>query len=250
MKKYCVKFLFLFLISVSAASAQDTTGVEVRSRMIEIISGGGYLRNDYSALNHYLQSRGYRGVSENMSMYSFGIAPNVKRFIMSYELLLYSSPKQSNPGNLQMNMSGWGSQLTFGYQVVKKEKFRFYPYAGIISSYTGLKIQEDNNAITTMDNVLSTQKNNATITFTNFALNLGVKADFMFIRPSDTECPQISRYMSLGVRTGYYLPFTYASKAEYNGNTTIHNAPNVGMKGFYVQMVVGFGRKIKEMNWK
>ena len=250
MKNYKIKFLFLFLIAVSTATAQDTSGVEVRSRMIEVMSSGGYMRNDYSSLNHYLQSKGYRGVSENMSFYSLGVTPNVKRFIMSYELLLYSSPKQSNPGNLEMNMSGWGSQLTFGYQAVKKAKFRFYPYAGIVSTYTGLKMQEDNSAITNMDNVLSTPKNNATITFTNYALNLGVKADFMFNRRSDIECPQISRYMALGLRTGYYLPFAYSSKSEYNGNTVIHNSPNVGMKGFYVQMVIGFGRKIKEMNWK
>ena len=249
MKTSIRKYIAAFLTILSmTAYGQDTSGVEVKSRLMEINVGYGYMRNDYSQLNQYLQSSGYSGVSQNIGLFSVGISAMAKRLVFSYELQLFSSPTQTNTGNINMSTNGWGTELMFGYQIIKKARFRFYPYVGIGDNFTSLNI-EDNTTQTSLNGLMAAQKNNATVSFTNYAVDLGLKADFMINRPGDTECPQISRYMAIGIKAGYYIRLTNSPHADYN-NQQLDNNPPVGMSGPYVRAVIGFGRKIKEVNWK
>jgi hypothetical protein len=62
------------------------------------------------------------------------------------------------------------------------------------------------------------------------------------------DCPQNSRFMTLGARIGYN--FGPSVKAKYNGNQQIADGPSYALKGPYVKLTMGFGSQLRQLKWK
>ncbi len=252
---HCMKtllFAFLLLLIPVLAHAQDSTRVGVVSRrFFQIDFQPGYLRGDLSSINNSLRAYGYNPMGGNMLTYTLSAKLIIRRFVLDFGIPFFRASDQSHSDQRRTTLSGTGFnfEANLGYVLVEKNGFRLYPYAGLRSNYASLKLM-DTSPVTNLGDIMNGTRKEGTIAFSGGSFNLGIHIEKLIpLNNRKFDCPQNTRYMSLGVKAGYLFPINGGEPGEYNGQG-LTDAPRFGLKGPYVRFTVGFGTGIRRLNWQ
>ena len=239
-----VGYLLLSLMSY----AQDSTMAISKNKYIQVDLGIGYLHTNMGSINTSLKNFNYRPIKDNYTTLSFAATYFVNRFLFRTEVSMILPNHVDQPDNIKTSFSGYTVSAGIGYAVIQKPHFRLYPYAGINSFNSYLKLA-DLSPVENMNELVNTPHRNAKIQFSNASLDLGVQLERIInVRNNKWDCPQNNKYMTVGARLGYnWSPGTV--KARYNGNQ-LSGAPEYNFQGPYIKLVVGTGTKIRELKWK
>ena len=247
MKK--IFFLTMYcLFTASMLHAQDSTKAVSRNKYVQVDIGIGYLNTNMRSINTSLKNLGYQQVKENYATLSLSANYFIRRFLFRSEVSLILPNHVDQPNNTTTAFSGYTVSAGIGYAVIQNPRFRLYPYVGITSFNTTLKFT-DKAPVTNMDELINSPKRNAKINFSNASLDLGIQLERMIVvRNNKWDCPQNNKYMTVGTRIGYnWSPGTV--KARYNGSQ-ITGAPEYNFQGPYIKLVIGVGKKIRDLKWK
>jgi hypothetical protein len=247
-----MKKVFFFtgygLFTAVMLHAQDSVKAVSRNMYVQADIGVGYLNTNMGSINTSLKSLGYQPLKENYATLSFSTTYFINRFLFRSEVSLILPNHVDQPNNTTTAFSGYTVSAGIGYAIIQNPRFRLYPYVGINSFNTTLKFT-DNTPVTNMDELVNSRNRNARINFSNASLDLGMQLERMItVRNNKWDCPQNNKYMTVGARIGYnWSPGTV--KARYNGNQ-LAGAPEYNFQGPYIKLVVGVGKKIRELKWK
>ena len=135
--------------------------------------------------------------------------------------------------------------------LIEKRKFRLYPFIGVNQRFAELQFEDTSpQRINNFGDIVNNPGRDYTVTFNSGSLDLGIQAERLIdLKSTRTDCPQNVPYLSIGLRAGYHFPFNNGEPGEFN-NQSIENAPRFGMKGPYVQLTVGIGKRIGQYKWK
>ena len=86
------------------------------------------------------------------------------------------------------------------------------------------------------------------LAYSNAALDVGIQFDKLIpLKNRRWDCPQNTRYLTLGLRAGYIV--NPAVKGRFNGNI-VEGAPTWSPGGPYLKLVIGFSTKMRDLKWK
>jgi hypothetical protein len=234
------------------AYGQDSTRVGVVSqRFVQFDLQPGYLRGDLSSINNSLQAYGYNPLEGNILTYTISAKLIINRFVFEAGVPFFRVPDQSQPDQRRTTLSGTGLnfETNLGYALVEKKGFRLYPYAGLRSSYASLKLM-DTSPVNNVGSIVNSTRKEGTITFNSGSFNLGLHAEKLIpLNNRKFDCPQNTRYLSLGLKVGYLFSINGGEPGEYNGQA-LADAPRFGLKGPYLRFTIGFGTGIRRLNWQ
>ncbi len=246
-----LSFLVLLLAPVFAYG-QDSTGTSIISRrFFQIDFQPGYLRGDLSSINNSLRTYGYNPMGGNIYTYTISAKLITNRFVFDLGVPFFLAPDQSHPDQRRTTLSGTGInfEANLGYTLVEKKGFRLYPYAGLRSSYASLKLI-DTSPVNTLGGIMNSTRKEGTITFSGGSFNVGIHAEKLIpLNNRKFDCPQNTRYLSLGIKAGYLFPINGGEPGEYNGQELI-DAPRFGLKGPYVRFTIGMGTGLQRLKWQ
>jgi len=240
--KRIFKFAAIALISILASSMsmaqeQDSKGEHESIRTTIYLSGGMQYMNA-KGINEDLKTAGYGYFSD--INYIIGVGADVTiydRWIIGAEWDRVSNVNSTiNPTlSMRAEMSGSRTMIRFGYNVVHKNKFNFFPELGFGGNL--IKFDTKSALIDSVTNSFSqilVSNNGNMATYTNSFANIGVGIDFTI---SDSENSQSG--CRIGLRAGYQIAF---SKSWSNNGNNI-TGPQVNPNMFYVKLTVGFTTK-------
>lgn len=237
----------VFTTALSGAFAQDSLITRSSNQYIHTDFGFGYRRNDLGALNTALKDFGYKPLNDNFSTLSLAVGVSMKRFVFHSEASLFFSSDASIGTNLKATVDGNSFGWVIGYSVVEKPKVRFYPYVGFQSAFSHLKVK-DQTPVGGWNDLLNAQQRNFTLDFVSNSLDLGFQLERIIpIVNGRNDCPQNASFATIGIRAGYLLPLS-KGKGEYNDQKVI-GAPSYAVQGPYVTLFIGYGTKLRRMNW-
>jgi hypothetical protein len=232
--------LLLLLVPVFA-HGQDSTGIGVVSKkFFQIDFQPGYLWGDLSSVNNSLREYGYNPMDGNILTYTISAKFITKRFVLDFGIPFFRASDQSIRISAERRFSstGFNFEANLGYALVEKKGFRLYPYAGLVSSYANLKLV-DTSPVNNLGGIVNGTRREGTITFSGGSFNLGIHAEKLIpLKNRKIDCPQNTRYLSLGFKAGYLFPINGGEPGEYNGQELI-DAPRFGLKGPYVRLPLG-----------
>ena len=251
----CMKTPLSFLVLLLApvlAYGQDSTRVGVVStKVFQVDFQPGFLRGDLSSINNSLSAFGYNPMGGNMLTYTISAKFITNRFVFDFGIPFFRAPDQSHPDQRRTTLSGAGVnfEASLGYVLVEKKGFRLYPFAGVRSNYARLRLM-DTSPVNTLGGIMNSTRKEGAITFNSGSFNVGIHAEKLIpLKNRKIDCPQNTRYLSLGFKAGYLFPINGGEPGEYNGQELI-DAPRFGLKGPYVRLTVGFGTGIRQLKWQ
>ncbi|MEO1053082.1 MAG: hypothetical protein AAFX87_20780 [Bacteroidota bacterium] len=239
----------LCLITSSIAYGQDSVQALSNNKYFHLDIGIGYTNAQLGSINNALRNNGYEIFGEDMLTVSVANNFYLGRILIKNEFNWFFTQDVEQTGDLTTQFGGRSIGIGIGYAVIQKPSYRITPYIGL-NAYT-LKLSFiDNSPVPNIDNALNSTFRNSDIYFSNGALDVGIQMEKLIkLKNRNWDCPQNSRFMTLGVRVGYNFGFGGA-RGRYNGNQTIENAPTYSIEGLYVKAIIGFGSKIRNIKWK
>ena len=245
-------FFLLLLLAPVLAYGQDSTGIGVVSKInFQLDFQPGYLRGDLSSINNSLRSFGYNPIEGNILTYNLSAKFIIRRFVLDVGVPFFRAPDQGHSNGRRTTLSGTGAnfEANLGYVLMEKKSFRLYPYAGLRSNYAALRLI-DTSPVNNLSQLANSTRREGTLTFNSGSFNLGIHAEKLIpLKNRKIDCPQDTRYLSLGVKAGYLFPINGGELGEYNGQELV-DAPRFGLKGPYVRLVVGIGARIRRLHWQ
>jgi hypothetical protein len=227
---------------------QDSTITISHNKYVQVDAGLGYLHTNMSSINASLKSARLKPMKEDYGTLSLSFAYFANRLLFrtEFSMILPNHVDQTIDRNTEFK--GYTIGAAIGYALIQKPKFRLYPYVGVTVFNTKLQFN-DVSLVNDMNELLNTPRYNSSIRFSNAALDLGVQLDkIMTLKNNKWDCPQYNKYMTLGVRLGYYLS-PGVNKAKVNG-TQPKDAPDYNFEGPYIKLVIGTGTKIRQLKWQ
>ena len=242
--------IIIFFILPGSLCAQDTLGVEApHNKHVQANLGVGYFRNDHSSLNRSLEKLGFNPIAEDLITVSASSHFFINRFLVGVDVMGFKAPDDDQPNNTLTDLMGYAYELKTGYAFVNKNKFRLYPYVGVQFNNSWLRLY-DNSPVENMGDIFASDRKEGTIVFQNTSLGLGFHAEKLIsLKNREWDCPQNARYMSVGVQLGYQVILGGSGNGAYNGQE-LSDAPDFGLSGPYVKLVLGHGSKIRSLKWK
>lgn len=244
--------VFLLLLAPFLAYGQDSTRVgSVSRKFIQFDFQPGYLRGNLSSINNSLSAYGFNPIGGNILTYTVSAKLITRRFVFDFGIPFFRAPDQGHSNGRRTTLSGTGVnfEANMGYVLVEKKGFRLYPYAGLRSNYASLKLT-DRSPVTDPRDILNGTRKEGTITFNSGSFNLGIHAERLIpLKNRKIDCPQNTRYLSLGIKAGYLFPINGGEPGEYNGQELV-NAPRFGLKGPYVRFTIGMGVGVRRLSWQ
>jgi len=230
----CISLLYGHFIQgqeiTSASSEKGGVGYSMFGRSIL----------DLGDLNSTLENNGYPAMSENFFSVGgggHGIINN--RWIIGGEGHTLLGEEATHENYKQSITGGYGF-FDLGYILFSIKDLRVYPLLGLGGGGMNLKIREDITSIS-MDNILDNPGRGAELTTAGFLFNLGGGIDYLFTFGKD----EITRGgMFLGIRAGYTIS-AFKGKWMMDG-IEITGAPETGIKGPYIRIMIGGGAITKE----
>ena len=145
-------------------------------------------------------------------------------------------------------MNGYNFGVHFSYYVIDRPSFTLYPMVEFRAATMFVKtIQRSSSS--DINNILQQPHNDATIRYSSGMITLGFGfSSRTLIRNRPWLCPQADRYFSYDLKAGYNFTFD-ADHGRYNG-TSISDGATLKYNGPYVKVGLGFGTRIRKMNWK
>ncbi|SFN32555.1 hypothetical protein SAMN05428949_2430 [Chitinophaga sp. YR627] len=244
--KKIVSLATLCTMLILNAYAQDSIPVS-RNKYIQFDAGIGYLRTNMSSVNASLKPLGYHAIRDNYTTASFSTAYFYNRFLFRGEASLILPHSINQPDNMKTTFGGYSVAAGIGYVVMQTPRSRLYPYVAIQGFSTRLKFT-DRTPVKDMNELISTSRRNSSIQFSNASIDAGIQFERMItLKNNQWDCPQNNKYMTIGFRLGYnWSPGTV--KARYNG-ALITGAPEYNFQGPYLKVMIGLGKKIRNMKW-
>ena len=239
----------LCLIMISGlAYGQDSVRTLSNNRYAQFDMGIGYTNAQLGSINRTLSNYGYEPFSEDVATFSLSTSYFINQLLIKSELTWSLGQEVEQTGDLTTHFEARSIGIGFGYAVVQKPSFRLTPYIGL-NAYTGKLSFIDDSPVQNIDEVLNGSYRNSNLYFSTAALDVGIQMEKLIeLKNKKWDCPQNSRFMTLGVRVGYNFGFDGA-RGRYNGQF-IENAPTYSIEGFYVKAIIGFGSKIRDIKWK
>lgn len=250
MKSNLFAILFSMILSPFVMFGQDSTVTIAKNRYFHFDAGLGYMNGNLSSLNNTLSSYGYNRHPENLTNVSISAGLFVKRMLMRVEASWFFARQIDQPDNdLVTSFTGNVAGFGLGYLAIDKPGFRLYPYAGINVVSANFTFH-DNAPVSEMDDIVNASRRNAGVSFIgSTSLDMGFQAEKIIrLKTSRWDCPQNPRFMTLGLRAGYYLPLSDVT-GKHNG-VELQGAPSFSLQGPYVKLIVGFGAKVRDLKWK
>jgi hypothetical protein len=240
--------LAIACLLASKGFGQDSTITVSHNKYVQVDVGIGYLRTNMSSINTLLQHSGFKPMKENYNTLSLSSTYFVNRLLFraEFSLILPNHVDQAIDRNTEFK--GYTVSAGIGYALVQRPKFGLYPYIGITGFNTKLQFN-DLTPVADMNELLNTPRKNATIRFSNAALDLGAQLEkIITLKNNKWDCPQNNKYMTMGIRLGYnWSPGI--NKARFNG-TQLRNGPEYSFEGPYIKLVLGTGTKIRQFKWQ
>lgn len=238
----------IFTSALSGAFAQDSLITRSFNQFIHTDFGFGYRRNDLGALNTALKDFGYKPLNENFSTFSLAVGVSMRRFVFHSEASIFFSSDASIGNSLKATVEGHSFGWAIGYSVVEKPKVRFYPYVGFQSAFSHLKVK-DQTQVGGWNDLLSTSQRNFTLDFVSTSIDLGFQLERIIpIVNGRNDNPQNASFATIGIRAGYLLPLQ-KGRGEYN-DQQINTAPRYAVQGPYMTLFIGYGTKLRRMDWR
>ena len=224
----------ILILSAAFISAQESEpAVRESGGMGYSIFGKGRINID--DLNTKLKSKGYAGLSDDFFCVGGGGHSIINdQFVLGGEALTLFG-NDAVTGNYRSSISVAYGFFDFGYIVLSEKDFRVYPFIGIGGGKMNFTIAEDVESIS-IDEVLDDPGRKSEFSTGGFLFNMGIGADYL-IKFSEDETGRGG--MLLGVRAGYtFAPF----KSGWSmGDIEIAGAPETGITGPYVRVIIGGG---------
>jgi hypothetical protein len=247
MKKLLLPFLLLLSCSAMAQS-EDSVVTRSKNRYANLDFGVGYLKTDLKNINNFLSTYGYRPVSEDIVTLSFSPSFFVNRFVFRGEYTLQLPVTRPQSDNSTATFRGRHTSASIGYVVLQKPGFRIYPFVGI-NAFTSQLVVRERTSASTLNQLVNNQQRAFHLVYSNASMDLGVQFDkLVSLKNRRWDCPQNSRFMTIGVRAGYLIG-PGKVKGRFNG-TAIEGAPSYAPNGPYVKLVIGFSTKMRDLKWK
>jgi len=247
MKTKSILFL-IFMFIVFASLGQDSVMTTIsKNRYVNLDFGVGYMHTDLGSINGFLSTYGYKPMSEGAVTLSVAPSFFFSRFVFRGEFT-WQFPQQMPQGeNFNSTFGGRHIAASVGYLLINKPGYRLYPYVGI-SSYGSHVAVREKTSVSNVDDLVNNQARGFHLGYSNAALDFGVQFDKLIsLQNGRWDCPQSSRYMTVGLRVGYlYGPGPV--KGRFNGQV-VEGAPSYSPNGPYVKLVFGFSTKVRDLKW-
>jgi len=199
---------------------------------------------DLSELNQFLSTNGYTSsLSEDFMPLCLGVDMVFKRFVVGMGFNVMNSKSVKKQNQSQIIYANQEFFIDIGYDLLKNEKLRLYPFVGFIHNSVSLDIRDLQDTIpTNFQEVFDNPSNNATLFqgVTNIDLGLGFNYMF-FIGERKTTCGKAKIYLPIGIKTGYNIQ--YSDGAWHLNNNPLNNSPAIDYSGPYVSINIGYGIK-------
>jgi hypothetical protein len=244
--------VFLLLLVPVFAYGQDSTGIGVVPRkFFQLDYQPGYLRGDLSSINNSLRAYGYNPMEGNILTYTISAKFITNRFVFDFGIPFFRASDRSHLDNRRTTLTGTGINFdaSLGYVLLEKKGFRLYPYVGLRSNYASLKLM-DTSPVNNLGDIMNSTRKEGTITFSGGSFNAGIHVEKLIdLKNRKIDCPQNTRYLSVGLKAGYLFPINGGEPGEYNGQELI-DAPRFGLKGPYLRLTIGVGTRIRQLKWQ
>ncbi len=199
--------------------------------------GFGYHHQSFDGLKNRLTNRP-EYEKPGSSIFSFNAGWNVERNHFLFDAnFIFGNSFTGDADKRSSSLGLFGSGLLLGYNFLKNQHLRFYPFAGLSYHAYIAKLNKDISAIP-FDSVLQSnavQQRTEPLTFTNGFLGYqaGFGIDFMKLKRNYLR--------SIGIRASYSGSFT-REIWRINETQLLQNAPSDKVKQFNVSLQFGLGR--------
>lgn len=237
------------MLIADVSLAQDTAvAVVSKNRYANLDFGVGYLHTDLGNIINFLSSYGYKPLPEGVVTLSFSPSFFVNRFVFRAEYTLQLPVAQQQSETIRSTFAGRHVAASIGYVVLQRPRFRLYPYVGI-NSFTSQPTVRERKTVTTADDLINNQQRGFHLLYSNASLDMGVQIDRLIpLKNRKWDCPQNSRYMTVGARLGYILGPGGVS-GRFN-SMPVDGVPSYSPTGPYLKLVIGFSTKMRDIKWK
>ncbi len=248
MKTYTKTLFFAVAITASSmvANAQRMMSKEVAGTMQ---LQGMFRESKLGQLNGILNANGIPSLPDNNYWLNLSMNHIYNRVIIE-DGIGASFTSTSAPNNANGIYAKYNQFQVFGragYNVVKDDNMRLFPFVGLNLSQAMLRIRDDRRTQSTSD--FSTELLNSTSSKTlwnpRFGLEFGAGFDYLIgVKDKKIDNYTIHRYIPIGVRLGYYLQ-TSNSNWKIDGNYNLNNGPNNKQSNVFVNINIGLGYKVQ-----
>ncbi len=247
-----MKFLYRFLF-MSGMVAFASTTVKAQSSWANRNFAGaaqiqvGYRNTDLGELNTILNRNNIPSLKGNDIWLGLSMSHIKNNWVFEDGVAI--TPTSSSEGNNRVKARVGQAQLFLraGYNVLKNENMRFYPFAGVNLTGSMLRLQDKNRQDLTSDFSQTILNSTASKTLYqgNFGIDLGAGYDYLIkIKSKTTDCFTVDRYIPIGLRAGYYIN---AARSDWKvDDHELNNSPKITKGSAFVTLVVGLGYNIKK----
>jgi hypothetical protein len=191
---------------------------------------------DTDPISDRLVAAGYPEVGSRFLSLGGGGYGLVGRWILGGEGHALSSTGAEPRGGLRAELSGGYGLFRAGYVLFQSQSLSVYPMVGFGGGGMGLTLTSRRDS--TFDDLLANPSGQVTLSKGGLLLDAGVGAEFR-IRLGGTE--REHGFVLLGVRAGYQFFLSVVDDWETAGGGKVTGAPDFGLSGPGVQLLVGFG---------
>lgn len=136
-------------------------------------------------------------------------------------------------GNNTNSLRGTTVGTSVGIVIMNKPKYQLIPYGGIVYSWFGVRLSQNNVSNQTFNGYLASGLNQQHIATEGFTGNFGLHfATTPFINK------RIGKDLNFGLRTGYFIPVDNSTKWTTNG-INLQDGPKINSQGFYCNFIFG-----------
>ena len=188
---------------------------------------------DFSALNTELTNNGFMKLDATYFSRGGGFYTIFPKLHLAtlFNYSTYSANKTE--GNNTNDLRGTTVGTSLGIVLLHNPKYQLIPFGGIVYSWFGVRLSKNSNLSPNFNGYLSGGLNQQHIATEGYTGNVGLHfATNPFVNK------KIGKNITLGIRSGYYIPIDKATKWTTNGNT-LKDGPSVNSQGFYGTFIFG-----------
>ncbi len=221
------------MLFTNKSQAQEIIpGIRLKGVMGYFMTGGNKL--DIKSLNSRLKNNGHSNISDEFISIGGGGHVIINKVIIGGEGHWLIGKEETGGGYNNSINSGYGL-LNLGYLIYSTPKLRVYPLIGLGGGGSRLKIAEKETS-RSFDDVLDNPKRRTELFTGSFLLNLAIGTDYL-LKLTENEMGEGG--LVFGIRAGY--TFSPLKGDWYQGSTELSGAPEMGITGPYLRLMIGFG---------
>jgi hypothetical protein len=188
---------------------------------------------DFSALNTELTNNGFMKLDDIYFSRGGGFYTIFPKLHLAtlFNYSTYSANKTEGDNTNALRGTTVGTSL--GIVLLNKPKYQLIPFGGIVYSWFGVRLSKNNNLSPNFSGYLSGGLNQQHIATEGYTGNIG-----LHFATSPFVNKKVGKNITLGLRSGYYIPIDKATKWTTNGNT-LQDGPKINSQGFYGTFIFG-----------